>query len=709
VWAVTIFIREKGEWGMKKIIPVLLLGNLFAYGLQSQEAPQVFRDWRYERKDMGDVLGNVCVAYTEKKLGDNVWRLSILFAPNKENPTHVVLSTQDATLENSVVYSQTDSSTTIQKHYRSEFLDLAFGNKSYWFAPSSFVNFYKYIRRGSSLKVKYVQETEKQLYFSLMGSTAATNRIAELCNNKKEFVPEAFYDYVDKVNVAAIPTTNGATLSNAWDDLGAAWDSYLESGVHQAALTELQKQIDPLVAKQREFLRQSGLLTTEIQNQEKTKADLEAQVLTQKAQLKKAQEDLAAQDSKLQSALVVLKDKEDIFRPVREEGRPYFSAVDAAKQRVSTLNTQIANSQEQIRQTKLKISALWNDVSTLENRIRAQQQQLSQLKTERIRANSAYNSYNVETEHQRLLNTDAYYVQRLRAKEASDRELPRLRNALNSAEAALRNSERELRSCQAQQPPQDCSVQEREVNQNRNEVSRSQREYDSELATNDRLEREVAERKRALRRVVEDEKQALAKRVTDLDIDINETESAMSQNEFRLNTLRNSDIPRAERELSSAENTLLIQQGQLDTARDNLRRSEQDLASFKARTAYDRKESEYLAADKEVRSIRTVMLTLDTQIKTLQSSIAKNEARIVSIAAQIERLINQLAATQTELQNIQAALAPLMQQKEGLAALLAKAQAALKVSAEEYRVSLRDLPLQKMRAPVFPQKFHDWL
>ncbi len=709
MWADTILFREKGEWGMKKIIPVLLLSNVLMLAAVGQEVPQVFRDWRYERKDLGGILGDVCVAYTEKKLGENIWRLSILYAPNKENPTHVVLSTQDASLENSVVYSQTDSSTTIQKHYRSDFLDLAFGNKSYWFAPSSFVNFYKYIRRGSSLKVKYVQGTEKQLYFSLMGSTAATNRIAELCNNKKEFIPEAFYDYVDKLNVTQIPTTNGATLSNAWDDLGAAWDSYLETGVHQSALTELQKRIDPLVAKQREYLRQSGLLTTEIQNQEKTKADLEAQVVTQKAQLKKAQEDLAAQDSKLQNALVVLKNKEDIFRPVREEGRPYFSAVDTAKQRVSSLNTQIANTQEQIRQAKLKISSLWNEVSTLENRIRSQQQQLSQLKSERIRANSAYNSYNVETEHQRLLNTDAYYVQRLRAKEASDREIPRKRSALNNAEADLRNSERELRSCQAQQPPQDCSLQEREVNQNSNEVSRLQRDYDSELATNDRLERELADRKRALRRVVEDEKQALAKRVTDLDISINETESAISQNEFRLNTLRNSDIPRAERELSSAENTLLIQQGQLDTARDNLRRSEQDLASFKARTSYDFKESEYLAADKEVRSIRAVMLSLDTQIKSLQSSITKNEARIVSIAAQIEKLINQLASTQTELQNIQAALAPLMQEKDVLQGHLAKAQEALRLSAEEFKVSVRDLTLQKTRAPVFPDKFHDWL
>lgn len=694
---------------MNKIIPVLLLGNLLAFGAMAQEAPQVFRDWRFERKDMGEALGDVCVAYTEKKMGESLWRLSILFAPNKENPTHVVISTEDASLENEIVYSQTDSSTTIQKHYRSKFLDLAFGNKSYWFAPSAFSNFYKYIRRASALKVKYVQETEKQLYFSLMGSTAATNRIAELCNNKKEFVPESFYDYVDKVNVAQIPTSNGETLNNAWDNLGLAWDSYLETGVHQTALTDLQKRIDPLVARQREYLRQSGLLTADIQNQEKTKADLEAQVITQKAQFNRAQEELTAQDAKLQNALLVLKDKEDIFRPVREEGRPYFSAVDTAKQRVSSLNTQIANTQEQIRQTKLKISSLWDDASTLENRIRAQHQQLSQLKSDRIRANSAYLSYDVESEHQRKLNSDSYYVQRLRAKEASDREIPRMRSALNNAEAELRTAERELRSCQAQQPPQNCALQERQVNLHRNEVSRRQRDLDSEVATNNRLERELAERKRALRRVVEDEKQALAKRVTDLDVSISQTESAIDQNEFRLNTLRNSDIPRAERELSSAENTLLIQQGQLDSARDNLRRSEQDLASFKARTAYDRKESEYLAADREVRSIRAAMASLDSQIRSLQSSIAKNEARIVSIAAQIEKLINQLASTQTELQNIQAALAPLMQEKEALQAQMAKAQEALKLSAEEYRVSMRDLPLQKTRAPAFPLKFHDWL
>ncbi|MEZ4815700.1 MAG: hypothetical protein R3A80_10915 [Bdellovibrionota bacterium] len=689
---------------------VLSLGFVFfsANELRAQEAPQAFRDWTFERKEMAAPLGASCVASTTKKVGELTWRLSIVYNPALENATQIVVSTDDLSVENKVVYTQTDSSKNIQRHFRSEFLDQGVGARAFWFAPSSFVDFYSYIRRGTALKLKYVQETEKQVLFSLMGSTAATNKISELCNNKKAFVPESFYNYVDKLNVSAIPADSSASVPSAWDDLGDAWDSYLETGVVQADINEVQKKIDPLVAREREYLRQSGLLNNEIQSQEKTKSDLEALVVTQKAQLKKAQEDLVSEDARLQAALIVLKEKEDVFRTAREEGRPYFNAVDSDQQRVSTLSSQVSSTKEKIRVTKIEISNLWDEVSTLESRIRSLQQQVAQLRTDRIRANNEYLSYNVEWELERKLNSDVFYQQKLRAKQSSDRDLVLKKNELNRAEASLRDLERDLRSCQ-NQPDRDCSALQNQVNAQRNEVSRAQQQYNSELGQNAQLERDIASRSNQLRRVAEDEKRALANKVADLDVKISQYESAISQNEFKLNTLRNSDIPREERALASAENTLVIQQGQLDTARNNLRRSEQDLAAFKVRTDYDRKERDYAAADKSVRDIRSRMAALDSQISMLKTAIARNESKITSIAANIEKLISQLAATQSELQSVQAALAPLMDQKKVLLVQLSKFQEALSASATDFRVNLRDISVQKTRMPAFPAQFHDWL
>lgn len=690
---------------MKKSLGILFF--MSAAGI-AQEKPQAFRDWFFERKNLGADIGDACLAYTDKKVDQNTWRLNIVYPSAKTLPTLVVITQQDATIDPKTIYSQTDSSRDIQKHYRSDFLDATFPSKSYWFAPSSFANFFSYIRRGSALKVKYLQETEKQFYFSLMGSTAATNKIAELCNNKKDFVPEAFYNYVDKLNITALPTSTDASTLGAWDSINSSWDYYLEASKHQVSLADLQKKIDPLVAKEKEYLKQAGLLTKEIENQEIAKADLQNLVVSQKAQLKKAQEDLALQDQKLQSALIVLKDKEDIFRPVREESRPYFSAVDTAKQRVSSLNSQVASTQEQIRQIKIKIANLWDEVELTEARIRTLQQQLSQLKTDRIRANNAYLSFNVESELQRKLNSDFFYQQRLRAKDDSDREVIRKRDQLAREEAKLRDFERDLRNCQSD-PTRDCSQFQQQVSSQQGVVNQAEQNYNSEVSNNRQLDREIATRKNQLRTETENEKQALANKVEELDIKISQHESAISQNEFKLNTLRNSDIPRAERDLSTAQNTLNSQQIQLDTAKDSLRRAEQDLASFKSRTDYDRKEREYLTADRDVQNIRNTMASLDLQIKTLQTSIAKNESRIQAITANIEKLIANLASTQTELQSTQAALAPLYKEKELLNSQLAAAQNSMREHAEDFRVSIRDIPALKHLVPKFPLKFQDWL
>lgn len=57
----------------------------------TQEAPQVFRDWIFERKDMGVPLGESCVASTVKKIGELSWKLSIVYNSKLENPTQIIL------------------------------------------------------------------------------------------------------------------------------------------------------------------------------------------------------------------------------------------------------------------------------------------------------------------------------------------------------------------------------------------------------------------------------------------------------------------------------------------------------------------------------------------------------------------------------------------------------------------------------------------
>lgn len=693
---------------MSKFFLIFVLSTVLTSLGVSQETPQVFRDWSYERKDLGAPFGDVCAAFTEKKVGEDTWRLSILYTPNQDNPTHVVITSQVASLDAKILYSQTDSSKNIQKHYRSEFLDSSFGAKAFWFAPVSFVDFYKYIRRGSSLKVKYVQENEVQLNFSLMGSTAATNKIAELCNNKKEFIASAFYDYVDKVDVAQNPITTDASIESAWQNLTEAWHFYGVAVEHQAQIANLQRRIDPLLAQQREYLKQQGLLTKEIESSEEAKEDLELQLATQKQQIGTLNQELVLEDSKLQTALSVLKEKEDAFRPIKEEGRSYFAAVESAKAKVNSMTQQIAQSEEQLRQTRIKLSNLWDEASLLDSRIQSQQFQLSQLRSDRIRANNEYLSYNLEREYQQKLATDSIYQMRLRSKNQSDNDLIHKRNVLSREESTLRNLQQQLQNCRSQ-PNRDCSSLQNQVARQRSEVSRAERDYSNEQSTNRTLASQLESRRIQLRQVVENELATLASRVNSLDVSIRDVERALTLNQSRLNLVRTIEIPRTDRELSSLENTLVLQQGQLSSARESLRWAEQDLLSFKLRTDYDRKEQEYFLASSNVQSIQASLAKIEVKVQNLKAAIAKNEVKINTLSAHIEKLITDLASTQSELQDLQATLTPLLQERQNYALELERSQAALKENAQVYRVVLRDLPVDKNRLPQFPEMFQDWL
>ncbi len=462
------------------------------------------------------------------------------------------------------------------------------------------------------------------------------------------------------------------------------------------------------MAREREYLRQSGLINQDIQNKENAKKDLENTVVSQKNQLTNTQTELAGQDSKLQAALLVLKEKEDIFKPIREESKAYFAAVDSAKQRVSEINSQITSTQTQITQIKNKIASLQTEEDNLENKIAVSQNEISSLRSERIRAQNEYFAFDVEQQLRRRLENDFTYQNLLRSKQQSDINISNYRDQVSRLEADVRDLERELRSCQST-PDRDCTSIQNEINAKKSELSTAQSSLNNELMRNRQIQQDTFARQQTLRTEVENEKDKLADRVTQLDLKINDVQTRIEQYQLRLSTIRNSELPRYERDLSTSQNSLISLQSQLDNANSNLRRAEQDLASFKARTDYTRKESEYIAADKKVRDIRAYMTSLDLQIRSLQTSIARNETKITTLANEIERLVTQLASTQQGLAAVQAELAPLMQEKASLTEKLNLAQANMKTDAEEYRVFIRDLPRTKSRMPSFPAKFWDWL
>ncbi len=696
---------------MKKIWLVFVGVSILTRVSIAQEGPQLFRDWAFERKVI-DGLGDTCVAYTDKRtdqrVGDANWRLSIQYSVQKKRPASIFITSLDNTLVNPVIYSQTDSSQNIQKHFRSEFLDVSMGAPTYWFAPQKFNDFYRYIRRGTSLKVKYVQEVEKQLNFSLMGSTAATNKISELCNGKKDFLPETFYSFIDQLNVSHIPPMSNASVHTGWEELGESWGFYLESGALESDVQKVQSEIDTLVAQERAYLKQEGLLSSEIEDLEKEKADLEVLIVSQQNQLKSTEQNLSLEESRLQASLLILNEKEIAFRPVREEARPYFVAVENAQNRIYYLKGQIDQTQEEIRKLKNDLNGFWSEASLLESRIFNQKQELAQLRQDRNQAQNKYLAYNVESEYQRKLQTDAVYQQKLSSKEQSDRDLASKKQRVEKRQQEVRQAEQDLANCEAV-PTNNCNAYKQALREKKTQLSTAKNQYQQEVAKNSQLSQDIQNRKQQLRALVQNEKQRLANVVAKLDRDISQLQVSINQNEYRLSHVRNTEIPRTERELSSVESRLGSQQNQLEIAKGTLSQAEQELASFKIRSDYDRKEREFLVADRNVKDIRISVAALEAKIDSLKEAIAKNEARVLSLNAQIEKHVSALASNQEALQEVQVELQRLREERVQLQTKLSDVQEDMKVSGESFRVNIRDLPVQKNSVPVFPPEFRDWL
>jgi predicted nucleic acid-binding Zn-ribbon protein len=684
---------------------------LFSIAAMAQEAPIKFKEWTVERKAVTNVGSDVCVASTTKKEKEQTWKLFVLVDASKDVAPAIYLTT-DANVNVEQFTTLTDGSSVNKFLFtKDNRFDAALGAPAFWFAPQKFAQLNRQLRRDNSLKVAYKDAAgkEQRVYLSLSGSTAALTDISKKCALAKELFYPEFFDYVDALKFTPDPNFKDRGLELAWNHLDNTWAQYLEGSRLSASLKAVQTQMDPLLAAQKRYLEKSGKLTRDIESKTQAKTKLEEQNRALADERTRQSYLLDQKNNELQAANAVLQSKEEAYRPLREQIRPFESAVEDAESQVNRwANAQSAYA-SQIREAEQAIDSLNSSIAQTNRELDDAEDELSRLNQARIRAQADLNGFNFTHEVNTRLANDSSYQSALRNQRDAERNAGQEERELRFHEQEVRRTQQALNQCRNRRDPENkpvnCSQEEQAHRQAENERDNSQRTLRAWQERAVAYEREAEERQRGIENEVRRIHQILADRVTNLDQQIVAKQSEIRDYERQISRAQ-AQLPIEERRLADGRSGLNQANSERSRADRELVTAERELASFKTRTDYVRIEREYQTAANQVQTLRAAMAAIDREIQKLSTSISRNSAAIAALQSELETLLADAAKNVKELEGVEAQLNPLKAEKERLSGLLAESQRVMQESGLLYRAVLKNT--LEPPAPV-EAKFHSWM
>jgi predicted nucleic acid-binding Zn-ribbon protein len=732
----------------------------------ADEKPIRTKDWTYSKKVLGTEL--LCVAETQKKVGETIWTFSVVADPTRSAPPAIYVSSGAGDIGNKLDL-QTDSSRSLFSTLRSPNDDAKLASTAYWFAPNKLSTFYQQLRRDSSIKLAYVgaDGKEQKLYFSLSGSMATLEALETKCEPKKEVVFLAFFDGLDKQAVA--PGSGLRGVDNLKTALSDAWATYFVTGTHATAIKSLDAQMKPYLEQEKAYLARSGKLNGQLDTKNAEKAAIESKKAGYVASRARLAQELEATEQSLGAALADLKIKEDRYRPAAEEVKPFADAYNAATAEVNSYAARISDQESRISAATSRIAALEREERNNRSEINSLESELRDLEVRRARAQSDLNSFNYQWELRRAIDNDTRFRWILDDMRRNEANIQALDRDYRSTESQLRSAEQDLRQCEngrrpnaslamdtsargegrggdgggrggdgggrggdgggrggnggggggnggggggnggggTTPPKPNCSSQESRVRQLRGQldnIGSNLRREQQNLANN----RYALDRRREeIERAVNDHYATLQRNVADLSARISIVESDIRSLDREISDISRNQIPRQRDIISSGRSEVASLTPLLQNARQLQSDRLVDLNTVIARTQFEVKKAEYTAAYQNVESIRKRASSLDTQIKMTDGEIAIQNRALAKVQIEIDALIASLAKESSGLEAIEAILNPLRAQKTAHTEALQAAQVLLMQQMMNYKAIYRDSFLATPPVAA-PAAFYEW-
>lgn len=681
------------------------LAMLTAATVSAQEKPKKIassRDWTlYEI-----AIGSSVLCYAQNDGESNLFLNVRKVKNNPNSPIEFMLQmTKNKTASTGAIASIAGLGSTIAMP------DLDGNKVSFVGIPKNLVEFINLMKSTSKMKIKIVGGSKvEETDISTKGFADIVAKLQELCNGNLPLINNEFQNnFVNAVADNIDPLQIDPNEANqARGVYYAAYTVAVELTTAREDLNKVLVKYQPLTTELDTNRAQAGRISgTDLPNARNELASNQQTQRNSQAEIARVDAALPGLNAKVQASQKALDQARAVIAPLQPEYNRLTSNLSSAQSTLDSSENRLAFIEGRLRDGANQIANLDSEARSIESRLPSK-------RAEADRARRIYNDaefqrsrYNVSFERDQRLRRNFEYSRLENERRQLQNDLSRAQNDAENIRRERDRIQRDLNVCLSQplieqlvpgpsvgeepppggglvpgpsepppsfdpgpsEPPtpvRDCSQLQASLNnannmlaQKQNEVRQIDNRLDSVDASARRIERQVDLE-------VQREYQILSDRAEDARRSMQIAEDSVRSDDNRLAQIRQSDIPRLEREQSDLRAERPSVQSAISQARADVARLSNELARFKSANDWDRKAAavearssqldiDENARDTAERSKSNAQATLQTAL-VRESQIKQN---IDSLTSQLNALNQRAAVLQDGLKNLPAERAPI--------------------------------------------------
>ena len=549
----------------------------FVLASVAQALPTTVKDWTLTE------VGNFCVAYTEQKINEKVFRLELVYEKSGQFPVETLIRENPET-SNALAIKMTTEVKPIQS-YSFVTMANADGSRIFWQVPKNTEALVAYIKRQTrlSMKITNSDNTTAALMFSLRGSSATVDSLIKECAQGKAIVAAAFDK--DFISLKAVDQLDPLKVNEVRSKI--LRDLYLQGHKSYSEKIVLQKELSVLNTKYTNLVQELAKLTGQLdQMTQKELIALQNQKTQLEAKIKKFEQDILkkaelvkAKESELPAANAAY---EQAYAEVSKIKPEYDRLARAVKTAESELNTDSARSE-----------SLTSEVVQKERALDVLERDLQSLSQQRYQIESEVNDFKYK----------AGALDQMQRRFDTQRET---RNRVDSHPVA--------RFC------------ERNHHDNcRNLVDRIQRNARDEVnSLYENVRENAVWAQNAMR----------------------EKENLISQIDYQIRDKQNYEIPRVRSDLNHLRSQKDQADRQVRQSRSELENQKSAFSQYKSRVGWDQKKANLDTKTAAVTKIQKQIDTLEAELAVFEKGKAKAIADLAATEKSIETMLAKIRAGQ---------------------------------------------------------------
>ncbi len=567
----------------------------FVFTSTAQAMPTTVKDWTLTE------IGNFCVAYTEQKLNEQVFRFELVYEKSGQFPVETLIRENPET-SNALAIKMTTEVKPIQSY---SFVTMANsdGSRIFWQVPKNTEALVAYIKRQTrlSMKVTKSDNTIAALMFSLRGSSATVDALIKECAQGKSIVATAFDK--DFISVKAVDQLDPLKVNETRSKL--LRDLYLQGHKSYSEKLVLQKELSTLNTKYTTLVQELAKLTGQLdQMTQKELIALQNQKIQLEGKIKKFEQDILKQTDSVKS-------KESELPAANAAYEQAWAEVSKIKPEYDRLAKSVKTAEAELNTDTSKSESIASDVVQKERSLEVLERELQSLSQQRYQAETEMNDFKYKVND----------LEQMQRRFDTQRETRSRVDSHPVARFCERNSHEKCRSLV-------------------DNIQRRARDEVSNLYENVR------------------DNAVWAQNI------IREKQNLMSQLDYQIRDKQNYEIPRVRSDLNNLRSQQDQADRQVRQSRAELETQRSAFSQYKSRVGWDQKKATLDAKTAAVAKIQKQIEALEAELAVFEKGKTKAVNDLATTEKSIETLLAKIRAGQDRSSEINKTLEPYFADKK---------------------------------------------